>query len=57
MLIASKDRNPVAEIPLAEEKLGQPVELFTIELPGAGNKGTFVMKWGASALSAAFTAK
>lgn len=56
-LIVNKDTEAVAEVPLAEEKLAQPVELFTIELTGGGSNGRFVMKWGVSGLSAPFTAK
>jgi hypothetical protein len=56
MLVLTAGGNAV-EVPLAEQKLGQAIEMLTIELSGQGNKGQFAMKWGVSALSAPFTAK
>lgn len=57
MLLATQDGRVVAEAPLAEQKLTQAVEVFTIELSGQGNKGQFAMKWGVTALTTSFTAK
>lgn len=57
MLVLSDASKTVAEIPLAEQKLSQPVEMLTMELTGQGNSGQFAMKWGLAALSAPFTAR
>ena len=53
----TKDKAVAATVPLADQKAGAPVEVFTIELTGAGNAGTFSMKWGTMSLSAPFTGK
>lgn len=55
--LIAKQGDATKEIPLGHEKLAASVETLTIELTGSGNDGRFVMKWGVSALSAAFTAK
>ena len=55
LLLSNADRT--VEVPLAEQKLGESVEVFTIELTGQGNKGQFLMKWALVAMSAPFTAK
>ena len=57
LLVVDGDRETVAEIPLETKPLDSPVELFTIELHGEGENGSFQMSWGNTALSASFTAK
>ncbi len=47
----------VAEIPLTGATLPQSVEVFTIELRAEKDAGAFEMKWGTTALKAAFTAR
>jgi hypothetical protein len=51
------DRDEVAEIPLTLGKTDAPVETFTIELMGDGDKGKVKMSWGQTALAADFTGK
>lgn len=55
LVLSNSDRT--VEVPLAEQKLAESVEVFTIELGGKGSKGQFLMKWALLALSAPFTAK
>ncbi len=51
------DRAPVVDIPLTSGKTDEPVEQFTIEVTGQGDKGEVKMLWGQTALAAAFTGK
>lgn len=55
LVLSNSDRT--VEVPLAEQKLVESVEVFTIELGGQAGKGQFLMKWALMALSAPFTAK
>ena len=55
LVLSNSDRT--VEVPLAEQKAAESVEVFTIELGGQGSKGQFLMKWALLALSAPFTAK
>jgi Protein of unknown function (DUF2911) len=48
------DKASVVSVPLASEKLPNPVETFTIELTGKGNQGEFAMKWGGTGLKTSF---
>ena len=58
VLQVNRDQTVVAEVPLADQRAGgAPVDVFTIELTGSGNSGTFAMKWGTMNLSAPFTGK
>ena len=54
---AGEDKALVGSIPLTPQKIEGSVEMFTIELAGKGNDGEFLMKWGTTALKAAFTGK
>ncbi len=47
----------VADAPLVSETLPESVEQFTIDLVAIGNKCELRMRWGKTALKAAFTAK
>jgi hypothetical protein len=47
----------VANVPLTQSTLKESVEMFTIDLKGDKDKGTFTMSWGTAAFSAAFTGK
>jgi hypothetical protein len=47
----------VATVPLTQSALKDSVEVFTIDLKGDKDKGTFTMTWGTAAFSAAFTGK
>jgi len=51
------DRTKVADVPLTSAKAADPAEQFTIDLAGAGNKGTMKLTWGTTALETAFTGK
>ena len=55
--VKSADQKVVAEIPLTAEAVPESVEMFTIELAGAGDKGELKMAWGTTGLKAAFTGK
>jgi hypothetical protein len=57
VLSKAADRTKIAEIPLTQVKLNASVEMFTIALKGEKDKGEFEMRWGTSALKAAFTGK
>lgn len=58
LLVNKEDRSAVvAEVPLASSKLGESVEMLTIELRGEKGAGEFEMKWGTTALKAPFSAK
>lgn len=57
VLEVNKGTTVVATVPLADQKAGASVEVFTIELTGTGNAGTFAMKWGTMSLSAPFTGR
>jgi hypothetical protein len=48
---AAKD---VATVPLQKEGRSDNVEMFTMDLKGAPEGGTFIMTWGTSNLSATF---
>jgi len=50
-------KNVIANVPLAASTLTESVEMFTIELKGEKDKGTFTMSWGTTAFSASFTGK
>ena len=50
-------KNVIANVPLTSTALTESVEMFTIELKGEKDQGTFTMTWGTSAFSASFTAK
>ena len=50
-------KNVIASVPLTASTLTESVEMFTIELRGEQDKGTFTMSWGATAFSASFTGK
>ena len=56
-VLTKEDRSKVADVPLAASKAAAPAEQFTIDLAGAGNKGTLKMTWGTTALETAFTGK
>jgi hypothetical protein len=56
-VLSKVDRSKVADVPLATEKLAQRVEVFTIDLTGAGDKGELKLRWGTTALRAAFAGK
>ena len=56
-VLSKTDRSKVADVPLATEKLAQSVEVFTIDLTGAGDKGELKLSWGSTALRAAFAGK
>jgi len=56
-VLDKSDRKSVADVPLTRSTVDEPIEMFTIDLEGAGNKGTFKMTWGHTALSADFTGK
>ena len=51
------DRSKAAEVPLTTGTTEPSAEQFTIELAGSGDSGTLELKWGTTALRAAFTAK
>ncbi len=51
------DGTAVGSVPLTSQKAEGSVEIFTIELSGKGNDGEFLMKWGPTALRAAFTSR
>jgi hypothetical protein len=56
--VLTKERTKVADVPLESAKLEASVEVFTIELKDGGKeKGTFVMSWGNTALSAPLIGK
>lgn len=55
--VNDKDRKKVAEVPLTEAPASPIVETFTIDLKEAAGGGTFSMAWGATSLSANFTAQ
>ena len=56
-VLAKADRAKVADVPLTSAKAAAPVEQFTIDLTGAGDKGTLKMTWGTTALETGFTGK
>ncbi len=57
-VLAKDDRTrKVADAPLVTERLPESVEQFTIEISAHGNKGELRLRWGTTALEAAFTAK
>jgi len=56
-LTKAGDNAALGSAPLVAEKLGDPVETFTIELSGQGNAGELKLKWGTTALKTGFTAK
>jgi hypothetical protein len=56
-LNVSGKEGKVAEVPLSAAPLKDSVEIFTIELQGKKDEGTFVLSWGGQALSAPFKAK
>ena len=49
-----EDKALVGSVALAPQKVEGSAEMFTIELSGKGNDGEFLMKWGTTALKAAF---
>jgi hypothetical protein len=55
--VLSKERAKVADIPLEATKTPVKIEMLTIELAGAKDKGTFSMSWGDLSLGTAFIAK
>jgi len=56
-VLSKADRSKVADVPLTSAKAADPAEQFTIDLAGAGNKGTMKQTWGTTALETAFTGK
>ena len=56
-LLANGDRSKVADVPLTAGKTATPAEQFTIDLTGAGNKGTLKLTWGTTTLETPFTGK
>ena len=50
-------KHVIASVPLTPTPLTESVELFTIDLKGEKDKGSFTMSWGTTAFSAAFTGK
>jgi hypothetical protein len=56
-LLANREGQTVAEVPLSYRKLDAPVETLVIELQDAKGAGRFEMRWGTAALSADFKAK
>ena len=56
-VLSAADRSKVADVPLATEKAAQPVEQFTIDLTGSGNKGDLKLTWGTTVMRTSFTAK
>jgi len=57
LVLPQNGDTPVAKVPLANGKLDQSVEMFTIELTGDKSNGEFQMKWGTTLLKAPFTGK
>jgi hypothetical protein len=51
------DRSKLADVPLKSGKAAAAAEQFTIDLAGAGDKGTLKLTWGTTTLEAPFTAK
>lgn len=51
------DRSKLADVPLTSGKAAAAAEQFTIDLTGAGDKGTLTLTWGTTTLTAPFTAK
>jgi hypothetical protein len=56
-VLSKTDRSKVGDVPLTSAKAATPAEQFTIDLAGAGNKGTMKLTWGTTALETAFTGK
>ena len=56
-LLANREGQTVAEVPLAVRKLDAPVETLVIDLQESKGAGRFEMRWGTAALSADFKAK
>jgi hypothetical protein len=56
-VLSTADRAKVADVPLSSAKAAAPAEQFTIDLTGAGDKGTLKLTWGTTALETAFTGK
>ncbi len=50
-------KQEIASVPLTASTLTESVEIFTIELKGEEDKGSFTMSWGTTAFSASFTGK
>ena len=56
-VLAKADRAKVADVPLTSSKATAAAEQFTIDLAGAGSKGTLKLTWGTTALETAFSGK
>jgi len=56
-VLSKDDRSKVADVPLTADKMDEPVETFTMDLKGEGEKGKLKVIWGQTALSAGFTAQ
>jgi hypothetical protein len=56
-LNVKKSDGSTVDVPLVSKTLSEPVETFTIELKGDGNKGELALKWGTLSLSTPFTAR
>ena len=54
---AKADRTKQIAVPFVTETLPESVEQFTIDLTAKGDKGELRLRWGTTALKAAFTAK
>jgi hypothetical protein len=56
-VLGKDDRSKVADIPLSQSKADASAELFTVALKGEKNAGELELRWGTTALTAAFTGK
>jgi hypothetical protein len=56
-VLSQADRDKVADVPLKVAKTDDDAEMFTIDLEGEGNEGSFKMVWGKTALAADFAAR
>jgi len=54
---SATDKAAVGSAPLTSSKIEDSVEVFTIELVGKGERGELALKWGTTALKAAFSGK
>jgi hypothetical protein len=55
--VLKEDRSKLVDVPLVTGQLAESVETFTIELRGDKGKGELELRWGTTALKAAFTGK